>query len=123
MEKKYFIDNIEFDAEELMKMFRDVFNYIGSFILDESDTEIEGLIYEEYDFHIFGSWIDEKLDILLDSGNITSGIKLKAQEMRNLSEKMLGENAERSASIIKNSAEWKRILSLADQIRIFLNKV
>lgn len=59
------------------------------------------------------------MDILLDSGYITEDIKQKAQEMRNLSERMFAENMERSAATVRNSAEWKRIIFIADQIKVF----
>ena len=121
MSRKYIIDNIEFDSKIVMEMFEEVFCYIGSFILGENDEKIEGLIYEEYDSCAATGLIDFKLDILLDNNFITKEIKLKAQEMRILSDKMFGEDMERSASFIRTSPEWQKIIALADEIKSFLD--
>ena len=115
MSKKYIIDNIEFNADVVMEGFKTIFHYIGSHVLKYDDQELADEIYEDYDFH-YTDLADFRLDILLDSGHITDDIRLKAQEMRSLSEKMFAESVERSANIVRNSAEWQRIISLADQI-------
>lgn len=122
MKKKYIIDNIEFNSDLEMEKFKEVFNFIGSFILNYNDRELEGIVYEEYDDRQCSTLIDFKLDILLDSGYITHDIKTKAQEIQTLNEKVLNDKVERSASFIRNSLEWKRIIFLADEIREFLSK-
>ncbi len=119
MNKKYLIDNKEFDSDVVMEMFAQVFEYVGNFILGLSDDDLLGNIYEEYDFS-YTDLADFRLDILLDNGNITEEIKVKAQEMRNLSEKMFEVGVERSVSFIKKSPEWRRIFTLAEEIRKFL---
>jgi len=52
MGKKYLVDNIKFDADVVMEKFRVIFDHIGSCVLDCDDFNLEGEIYEEYDFFI-----------------------------------------------------------------------
>lgn len=117
--KKYIIDGMEFDADIVMKMFEEVFDYVGTFLLKKSDREMEGIIYEDYDFH-YTNLADFRLDILCDSNYITNEIKEKAHKMRLLSEKMLSEGVERSSTVIRNTSEWNQIFSIADEIKLFL---
>ena len=122
MEKKYFVDNIEFDADIVMEMFRGVFEYIGSHVLDYDDLNLECEIYEDYDIQ-YMNLADWRLEILLDSGHITNDIKLKAQEMYQLSKGMFGDDVERTAQFIRTSPEWQKIVFLADEIKNFISKI
>ena len=116
---KYFFNGQEFEASIVMDRFEQVFEYIGSFILQENDDELMGIIYEDYDFY-YTDLADFRLDILVDNNYITDEIREKAHKMRVLSEKMLNEKVKRSAYIIRNSPEWNQIFSLADEIKLFL---
>lgn len=117
--KKYIIDGIEFDVDIVMEMFKEVFDYVGSFVLEKDDDELQTIIFEDYDFY-YPNLADFRLNILYDSGYITDNIKDKAQRMRILSEEMLNGGMERSAFIVRKSPEWKRIFLIADEIKEFL---
>lgn len=117
---RYFVEKVEYYPKLLIEKIHEIFDYIGLHILDYDDEELECIIYEDYDCVISG-FPNFQLEILLDSGYITEDIKHKVTEMRDLSEKMFGKGIERSATFVRNSPEWRRIIVLADQIRTLLN--
>lgn len=117
--KKYIVDGVEFDADIVMEMFKEVFDYVGSFVLEKDDDELQTIIFEDYDFY-YPNLADFRLNILYDSHYITDEMRHKAQEMRAFSEKMLNGNLRRSASVIRKSPEWRQIFLFADEIKAFL---
>ena len=93
-----------------------IFEYCGSKLLQLSDFDLEGVIYEDFMFH-YTDINDYLIDYLLKHNVLTKEIANKALKIRQLSDKVFSDDCEFSAKFIRQSVEWQTIFRLADEIQ------
>ena len=107
------------EKEELNKLFdfyTDTLNKCGIYLLNEDDETIEYNIFEEFDIGVVSALFPENTEQLCKAGLISENKKIKSQELRDKVMKL--QNTEEWTIIsVKNSAKWRDILLLSDEIK------
>lgn len=106
-------DNIE---EQKSIFYTALVVYCGSKLLHLSDTDLEGIIYEEFMFH-YTDLDSELIDFLLKNKVVSKKIANKAIRIRKLCDVVFSSESEYSAKYVRQSKEWQTIFQLADEIQ------
>jgi hypothetical protein len=122
----FYYEGMRLDADVLLSQFEETLSYIGTNLLSATDECLLGNIFEEFTFCLTGMWPNEKLDFLEKCNEITSLIKNKFVELRNLSlllfSKHKSSNVETMANEIRGNVDWQKVFVLADEIKVLLKQ-
>lgn len=102
--------------EKLNEFYEETLSYVGLFVLDENDDEIDALIFEDFDCSVWTFLDIETLRPLYENNFISYE---KMQESQKLKELYISihNSAERDISQIKRSPKWLELFLLADKIK------
>lgn len=107
---------MEISLSQKYELFLKTLSECGEFLLKESKENIEYYLFEEFDGDSISFLSKENLMVLLTENIINNEIYnqslLLSQKFRKLEETDLWD-----ANKVKNSKEWKEILTLSDQIK------
>lgn len=105
--------------DKLMELYVDTLSKCGTYLLSEDDVVIGYNIFEEFDTGVISFLHTDSLQELNDAGLISDEIMQKSSTLRDLVLK-LQQGDKWSVNAVRNSIEWKKVLELADEIKIML---
>ena len=102
-----------------MELYVDTINKCGTYLLSEDDVIIGYNIFEEFDTGVISFFHSDNLQKLNDVGLISDEIMYKSTTLRDLVHE-LQQGDKWNINAVRNSSEWKKVLELADEIKIML---
>jgi hypothetical protein len=105
--------------DRLMELYVDTISKCGTYLLSEDDVIIGYNIFEEFDTGVISFLHTDSLQKLNDAGLISNEIMYKSTALRDLVLE-LQQGDKWNISAVRNSIEWKKVLELADEIKIML---
>ena len=111
------MDKISIDR--LMELYVDTINKCGTYLLSEDDVIIGYNIFEEFDTGVISFLHTDSLQKLNDAGLISNEIMYKSTDLRDLVHE-IQQGDKWNINAVRNSTEWKKVLELADEIKIML---
>jgi hypothetical protein len=105
--------------DRLMELYVDTISKCGTYLLSEEDIIIEYNIFEEFDTGVISFLHTDSLQRLNEEGLISNEIMYKSIELRDLVLE-LQQGDKWNINAVRNSIEWKKVLELADEIKIML---
>lgn len=110
----------EINIHELYSYFCSAMSHCGTFLLNSNDGDVGYHIFEEFDADCISFLSDLALNSLLSAQYISKEIYDLSSNLAKLFRSLEGTNLWNIESV-RNSKEWLRILSLADEINKIIN--
>ncbi len=105
--------------EKLMELYVDTISKCGTYLLSEDDVVIGYNIFEEFDTGVISFLHTDSLQKLNDAGLISYETMQKSSNLRGLVLE-LQQGDKWNVNAVRDSIEWKKVLELADEIKIML---
>lgn len=105
----------------LFQMYMSTFNHCGEFLLNLSDEKIGTFIFEEFDIEATTFLHQNTLDKLKNAEFIDEAEYNYSKELRRKFVELQG-TALWNVESVKTAPEWRKIMRLADKIRVSINE-